>query len=533
MSAKTVFLPPSFKLFGAGIPGCGFFGLVGDAAEVVAPLPVLNVVVLQVQSDLVSPQLIEEALRPWGMAGWNWEVQQISNVEFAVVFPSTDSLSMCACSASITLPLHDIVVKILKPKTNVTSYAEFHETWVLLDNVPPTIRNEPTLMAFAELIGKPIKVDESSLARIGPVRILIWCCNPDRVKGFLEVFPASLGFRILLKVEQPEAAATSKASTGPPIPDNQPNDDRKHDNEDMDRDPLTEEEWNSLTPKIQALFPNRAPKRGAAAEAGLGQYGLNPETGEEMLSIYSNLPAAAASPSFSAIVDSPSPGVDAMQLLSTPASLKVPSAGGPMCWECSAIVAAGGASGSRNLGSELALVASDTHGHPSPAIKTPTSTTRKSSRNTNSGEPMISRAERILARKNLETPGTVHNPTFAVLVDVPDAHLLQVAADSCIVFDHNFSDPSTALSVIRTNELAQAKLAQARVAFAETANTQDRGPGCAPSPAIGSPAPHLLLGLAEVGSVAMLGSSHAALVSVSVTLIANEDPFLEYARFWC
>ena len=37
---------------------------------------------------------------------------------------------------------------------------------VLLNDVPSIMCNKPCLMAFGELIGKPIYVDEDSLARL-------------------------------------------------------------------------------------------------------------------------------------------------------------------------------------------------------------------------------------------------------------------------------------------------------------------------------------------------------------------------------
>lgn len=54
-------------------------------------------------------------------------------------------------------------------------------------------------------------------------------------------------------------------------------------------------------------------------------------------------------------------------------------------------------------------------------------------------------------------------PCFLVLPDLSDDRLLAVASDSCILFDIVFGDPTVLLSVIRSNELADAKLAMARV----------------------------------------------------------------------
>lgn len=80
----------------------------------------------------------------------------------------------------------------------------------------------------------------------------------------------------------------------------------------------------------------------------------------------------------------------------------------------------------------------------------------------------MQRAERVAATKNLDPPGTSPPPPeFTVLAALPDDHLLLVAEDSCICFNpaNNPSiEPTEFLSVIRANELAQAKIDAARAA---------------------------------------------------------------------
>jgi uncharacterized protein with von Willebrand factor type A (vWA) domain len=57
-------------------------------------------------------------------------------------------------------------------------------------------------------------------------------------------------------------------------------------------------------------------------------------------------------------------------------------------------------------------------------------------------------------------PKSVEN--FAILQKIPDAALLSVARDSCIVFPSAAGNPAPLLSMIRARELAQAELALAR-----------------------------------------------------------------------
>ena len=105
---------------------------------------------------------------------------------------------------------------------------------------------------------------------------------------------------------------------------------------------------------------------------------------------------------------------------------------------------------------------------------TPVEITRKSARKVGDiSEPVLDRAVRLTADKNApstkltpsskKTPkGTQLDPIFAILQNVPDAHLLSVAADCCVLFPADPQAAAETLSLIRANELAQADLASTR-----------------------------------------------------------------------
>lgn len=61
------------------------------------------------------------------------------------------------------------------------------------------------------------------------------------------------------------------------------------------------------------------------------------------------------------------------------------------------------------------------------------------------------------------TAGTtpISSLKFLVLPDYPDSHFLEVALDSGVLLGSSSADPSSVLSIIRANELAQASLAKA------------------------------------------------------------------------
>ena len=105
---------------------------------------------------------------------------------------------------------------------------------------------------------------------------------------------------------------------------------------------------------------------------------------------------------------------------------------------------------------------------------TPVEAIRRSARSAgDDAAPILDRAVRLAADKNNPsatpastsknpTKGPTPDPIFAILQDLPDAHLLAVASDCCVAFTSSQGSPSEALSLIRAKELAQAALANTR-----------------------------------------------------------------------
>lgn len=115
--------------------------------------------------------MISNELQEWGLDGWDWQIQQTSDSNFGLVFPSKESLRMVSKSTNFTLPLNQLVISVKEAVDGGKSFGSLVESWVLLDDIPPVMRNSTAMLAFGELIGKPICVDEASLAHLGPVRM--------------------------------------------------------------------------------------------------------------------------------------------------------------------------------------------------------------------------------------------------------------------------------------------------------------------------------------------------------------------------
>lgn len=119
------------------------------------------------------------------------------------------------------------------------------------------------MMAFAELIGKPIEVDEESISRPGPVRVKVWCRFSERIRGFLEIYPHTKGFRINMRLETPPTPSTPKIAASFK-PDDKNNEDPKGDqskNNDgnSSASPFSESTWNNMGSVARGLYPNRKP----------------------------------------------------------------------------------------------------------------------------------------------------------------------------------------------------------------------------------------------------------------------------------
>jgi hypothetical protein len=95
-----------------------------------------------------------------------------------------------------------------------------------------------------------------------------------------------------------------------------------------------------------------------------------------------------------------------------------------------------------------------------PEASTPVSGSRRSSRIQGSdAEPVLQKAIRATAMKNAS--GMTPSEAFVSFPAFSDAHFLEVASDSSLVFDSAFGSPWQVLSLVRAKEIAQALLAEA------------------------------------------------------------------------
>ncbi|KAE8814812.1 hypothetical protein D1007_07820 [Hordeum vulgare] len=405
-------------------------------------------------------------------------MNQLSEFEFSMVFPSSKSLRMIASCTSFTLPFNQLVTYVKAATNGFKSAGQLFEVWVLVEGVPAELRSVPFLMAFGILLRKPIEVDDKSLVRLGLVRLKIWCVNPVCLHGPVDVFPSADGIRSRVRLEGAEAFQAP-----PPSPHPFPSSSEKRDDGSVGgwMNPsggtgggtdarFTRSEWDRLGPEVQDVIKQNAPKDDVQHVETVLASAVNEMSapvGTLISGVCSNMPVRPLSPSKSGIEDmAASPARDVFAPVrkknstvrkfsakSRAASGSKTSVAG-LCHRLDADL--GAASGSPSRAAPLSPSS------PSPPIRTPTSMDCKGKRVRDSGESMSEHAERRAAARVLLPSGIALSPNTSpppspirlVLPSLSDDHLLHVLEDVGVSINAGFGSPSAVLSIIRANETA-------------------------------------------------------------------------------
>ena len=118
---------------------------------------------------------------------WDSQIAQVGDNDFAVVFPSADLLHMAKTSGKLFLSINNITADIRDAALTEPKALSMPEVWVKLWGIPPKQRRVERLMAATTMIGRPLVVDELSLIRAGPVRMLFACRAPAKLRGSVQI----------------------------------------------------------------------------------------------------------------------------------------------------------------------------------------------------------------------------------------------------------------------------------------------------------------------------------------------------------
>ncbi|KAK1693865.1 hypothetical protein QYE76_010562 [Lolium multiflorum] len=167
---------------------------------------------------------------------WNWQVRQLSATDFAVVFPSKESLRIAIRGGRLTLPSSKIKALVTVPLGYLLASETLEEVWVKLIGVPPPLRFAERLLLSTREVGRPISVDLDSLAHPeAPIRIPFGCRKDDVLPESITLFVNLQGYRIRVICETP-AADDSPPHAPPRFPPGDGNDDKEDDCDETDED---------------------------------------------------------------------------------------------------------------------------------------------------------------------------------------------------------------------------------------------------------------------------------------------------------
>ncbi|KAK1615821.1 hypothetical protein QYE76_021338 [Lolium multiflorum] len=165
---------------------------------------------------------------------WEWHVQKINDSDFAMFFPSKESLRMAIRGGGLTLPSSKLHIIVTNNAGDPAAAEQLVEVWVKLYDVPPPYRQAVRILLAARELGRPITVDESSLLSSSePIRLLLGHKSSTSLPSFFTLFVNSQGFKVRVV---PEAVPTSSGGAAPPPPQPRPADDKEEDPEESEGD---------------------------------------------------------------------------------------------------------------------------------------------------------------------------------------------------------------------------------------------------------------------------------------------------------
>nr|XP_040254169.1 uncharacterized protein LOC120972736 [Aegilops tauschii subsp. strangulata] len=217
-------------IMGSAISGEGFFCLeFEDADETEAPIDarIKNAVILSAEPGKLNLRILKQELKHMVTGDWDWQVTQVGDDDFVVVFPSADLLHMAKSSGKLFLSINDITARVRDMLHEEVQPMAMPETWVRLHGIPKKHRREDRIREGFRMLGRPIVVDELSLIRLGPVRMKLACKTPEKLNGVVEVWFNHEGYQI--KVEREtlpkrggERAVLGAGPSNPPAKDANP-----------------------------------------------------------------------------------------------------------------------------------------------------------------------------------------------------------------------------------------------------------------------------------------------------------------------
>jgi hypothetical protein len=84
-------------------------------------------------------QLLSDDLKKLVEEHWDWQVKQINDSDFSVIFPNAQSLKLCKNTGGLTLPISKVSVLVVDPRVYQDSETSLAKVWVFLSDVPEVL----------------------------------------------------------------------------------------------------------------------------------------------------------------------------------------------------------------------------------------------------------------------------------------------------------------------------------------------------------------------------------------------------------
>ncbi|KAK1599880.1 hypothetical protein QYE76_018482 [Lolium multiflorum] len=191
---------------GFGGDGKGFFCL--EVAEEELHKPKANSALVCIEAGDLTAEQVDAEFKDLVEEDWDWQVHKVSETDFSLVFPSKESLRMAIRGGGIKLPTSQCHALVMSNTADPSAVEQLVEVKVKLLGVPPPFRYSDRLLVGARELGRPLTVDEASLAiEDAPVRLTVGCRAPVQLPDSITLFVNMQGFRVRVVREDAPAAS--------------------------------------------------------------------------------------------------------------------------------------------------------------------------------------------------------------------------------------------------------------------------------------------------------------------------------------
>jgi hypothetical protein len=125
----------------------------------------------------------------------------ITEDEYFVTFPSAASLRICMRGGETVTPLNKMRINLKESDLDPGVSSMLQSTWVKIFDIPSDARNEDSLKEISNTFGLPRSIDPNSLNGKGPVRVQVDCKDPKKLRGKIEIFLNTAGFKFCIEAE--------------------------------------------------------------------------------------------------------------------------------------------------------------------------------------------------------------------------------------------------------------------------------------------------------------------------------------------